>query len=58
MTTAPKVAELVGRYAQALEARGYSATTVRSKRICLHKFERFLARREVGELAKVTLKRA
>jgi integrase/recombinase XerD len=52
--TAPKVAELVARYAQALEARGYSPTTVRSKRICLHKFERFLASREVGDLMKVT----
>jgi integrase/recombinase XerD len=52
--TAPKVTELVGRYAQALEARGYSPTTVRSKRICLHKFERFLTSREVGDLVKVT----
>ncbi len=54
MTVAPKVTEMVGRYAQALEARGYSPATVRSKRICLHKFERFLASREVGDLVKVT----
>ena len=38
MTAAPKVAELIGRYAQAIEARGYAVTTVRSKLICLHKF--------------------
>jgi integrase/recombinase XerD len=54
MTAAPQVAELVDLYAQALEARGYSALTVKSKRICLHKFERFLVGREVGDLMKVT----
>jgi len=54
MTTSPRVAELVARYAQAIQARGCAVTTVRSKLICLHKFERFLASREVGELVKVT----
>ena len=54
MTAAPKVAELINRYAQAIEARVYSVTTVTSKLICLHKFERFLASREVGDLMKVT----
>ena len=50
----PRMAQLIEQYARALEAQGYSAATLETRRYQLRIFGRYLATREIGDPRRVT----